>query len=222
MSDLAHAAHNRLTIRGVLADTFREVLALDSPVLRAMRDLTLRPGQFVRGYVDGERAGVVGPVKYLLLVITLLVLFGQLRRAFFPPEPIPESDPVWLEAYYAAHDLRTYVLLFVLFPTALVQRIAFWRRRFNLAESYAFLAYVIGHMIWLALLGSLLPEAMSIWMPLRILLAVLPSAYVVWATCDFYGSRALSVIARGLLVYAAYIVGMQVALQTLIIWHMGT
>lgn len=217
MSDSSHTAQPRLTIRNVLADAYRAILALDSPVLRVMRELTLRPGKFVRRYVEGERAGVVGPVKYALLMVTLLVLIGQARRAFFQPDPIPGFDDARLEAFYAAQDLRTYVLLLVLIPTAMVQRALFARWRFNLAETYAFLAYVFGHYVALGIVGALLPKFIRALLPLRLLVV----AYVLWAMCDFYRSRTFSVIVRGLVVFATFVMGMQLLLQMVIYWRMG-
>lgn len=221
MSDSSHAAQSRLTIRHVLAETYRAVLALDSPVLRVMRELTLRPGKFVRRYVEGERAGVVGPVKYALLVVTLLVIVGQAHRAFFGPDPIPGFDDARLEAFYAAQDLRTYVLLLVLVPTAMVQRALFARWRFNLAETYAFLAYVFGHFVWFWIAASMLPASIRDLPAVDRLISILAAAYILWAVCDFYRSRALSVIVRGLAVYATFAALMTASLQMVIYWRMG-
>src|SRR5690606_7895123 len=157
MSESSRGAHPRLTIRHVLADAYRAILALDSPLLRVIRDLTLRPGQFVRRYVEGERTGVVGPIKYALLSLTASVIAGQLGREPVSPDLSPE-DLAWRQALEAAHDLRAYIALLVLIPTAMVQRTLFWRRPFNLAETYVFLAYVMGHWFWLWTLEVLLPN----------------------------------------------------------------
>lgn len=221
MNDSSHAAQPRLTIRHVLADTYRAVLALDSPVLRVMRELTLRPGMFVRRYVEGERAGVVGPVKYALFAVTLLVIVGQAHRAFFDPEPVPGFDEARLEAFYAAQDLRTYLLLLVLVPTALVQRALFARWRFNVAETYAFLAYVFGHFVWLWITVSILPASIRELPLVDRLFTLLSVAYILWAVCDFYRSRSLSVIVRGLAVYATFAALMTASLQMVIIWRTG-
>lgn len=218
----AHATGpERLTIRQVLADAYEQFLTLDSPALRVLRELTLRPGGFVRRYVEGERDGVVGPVKYALLTVTLLVILAQARRSFFPPELLPGLDPSRTEALHAAQDLRTYVLLVILFPTALVQRLVFWRSRYNYAETYAFLAYVLGHQVWLGILEQLLPDAMRFWLSFQIVAATVPIAYILWAICDFHGSRRLSVILRGLVVYAIFALGMLITLQGLITWRLG-
>lgn len=137
------------------------------------------------------------------------------------PESIPGFDAVRLEAFYAAQDLRTYVVLLVLIPTAMVQCILFGGWRFNLAECYPFLAYVFGHSVWLAIVGTMLPMGMSSSSTFRILSGVLAGAYVLWALRDFYRSRTLPVLIRGLVIYAAFAVGMLASLQILISWRMG-
>lgn len=221
MSESSRGAHPRLTIRHVLADAYRAILALDSPLLRVIRDLTLRPGQFVRRYVDGERTGVVGPVKYALLTLTVSVIAGQLGWEPLSPDLSPE-DLAWRQAFDAAHALRAYIALLVLIPTAMVQRTLFWRRPFNLAETYVFLAYVTGHWIWLAILELLLPKSIAAFPPVSFLLHAVPYLYIPWAVCGFYGSRSLSVIARALLVFPTFTAMLTIGLWIAMIgWESG-
>lgn len=103
----------------------------------------------------------------------------------------------------------------------MVQCILFGGWRFNLAECYPFLAYVFGHSVWLAIVGTMLPMEMSSSSTFRILSGVLAGAYVLWALRDFYRSRTLPVLIRGLVIYAAFAVGMLASLQILISWRMG-
>ncbi|MFS8638058.1 MAG: DUF3667 domain-containing protein [Gemmatimonadota bacterium] len=213
MSESSRGAHPRLTIRHVLADAYRAILALDSPLLRVIRDLTLRPGQFVRRYVEGEREGVVGPIKYALLTLTVSVIAGQLGRKLYPLELGPRDDAAWIEALYAASDLRTYWALPVLIPTAMLQRLLFWRRGFNLAETYVFLAYVMGHFFWLWVVGALLPKDIRDQTLISVLSSVIPCVYVAWAYCGFYGRRSLSVVVRGLIVFMTFLFGIAISIS---------
>src|SRR5690606_40229556 len=59
-------------------------------------------------------------------------------------------------------------IFLVLIPTAMVQRALFARWRFNLAETYAFLAYVFGHYVALGIVGALLPKFIRALLPLRL------------------------------------------------------
>ena len=221
MSESSRVAHPRLTFRHVLAEAYRALLALDSPLLRVIRDLTLRPGQFVRRYVEGERTGVVGPIKYALLSLTASVIAGQLGREPVSPDLSPE-DLAWRQALEAAHDLRAYIALLVLIPTAMVQRTLFWRRPFNLAETYVFLAYVMGHWFWLWTLEVLLPNSIAALPPVAFLRAALLYVYVPWAVCGFYGSRSLSVIARALVIVPTFAAWLTIGLRIAMVgWESG-
>lgn len=204
----------RLTVRHVLADAYREIIGLDSPVLHTVRALTLHPGRFVRHYVERERAGFVGPVKYALLSLTVSVLIGQARHQFMGAGVASGWDAARTHAFYAAQDLRAYVVLLVLLPTSLLQWLLFRRARFNFAETYAFNAFIHGHLVWLGILASLVPPSLSV----PFVGPAIAVGFLLWAICGFYQRYGPSVILRGLVLDGVYYLGMLAVLQAAILY----
>lgn len=115
----------RITIRQLFSDAVREIIGLESPFFRTVRELTRNPGRFVWRYLERDRDGVTNPVKYALLTATLLVVLGQAARLLFPQEADPALGEMRVQATELAHDLRAYLLLLALVPTTLVQRLLF-------------------------------------------------------------------------------------------------
>lgn len=70
------AAHDP-SLRGFFRDAVREVVDVDSRVLRTLRALFLRPGLLTTEHLAGRRRPYVGPLK-LYVVIFAAVLFGGL------------------------------------------------------------------------------------------------------------------------------------------------
>jgi hypothetical protein len=67
-----------LQIAVVLREAGRQFLDLDSPWLRTLRELTVRPSSVVLNYAAGARKSYVNPVFYLLVAATLQLLIVKM------------------------------------------------------------------------------------------------------------------------------------------------
>jgi hypothetical protein len=62
---------DRLTVRGIVQQIAHDVLNLDRGLLFTALELTRRPGDAIRDYVDGKRVRYTGPVKYFILTLAV-------------------------------------------------------------------------------------------------------------------------------------------------------
>ena len=65
----------RLTLRILFAEFARKFLNFERGLLRTIKDLSLRPGQTMRAYVEGQRRTYVNPFTYLVfgMAVNLIV-----------------------------------------------------------------------------------------------------------------------------------------------------
>lgn len=226
----------RMTIRQLFSDAVREIIGLESPFFRTARGLTRNPGRFVWNYLERDRAGLTNPVKYALLTATLLVVLGQARRLLFPQEVDQALGEMRVQATELAHDLRAYLLLLALVPATLVQWLLFRRSRANYAETYAFNAFVFGHLIFIPIiLGLALPLLLGTLAVLKVSEPLLTAismtgmvayfggslAYYLWAVRGFYEDGRFSVYFRGIVVFSSCSFGLLVVMNLVIQWALG-
>jgi hypothetical protein len=68
------------------------VLHLDTPLLRTIVGLTRRPGSTVREYLQGVRRRYIDPVRYVLIVATLLLIAWHLVDHGSPVDTPPQAQ----------------------------------------------------------------------------------------------------------------------------------
>jgi hypothetical protein len=68
---------SRYTVSSLIAEVYSEVRKLDlTTSARTVKELTIQPGEFVRGYLGGKRVGVLNPIKFFFYSFVVQVLFG--------------------------------------------------------------------------------------------------------------------------------------------------
>lgn len=159
--------HARLRVREILADTWQALADGDLPWWRTVRDLTLRPGDLVAAYVDGQRVSFVNPVKYCFIVVALALAFDALVG---PSAAMPGR-------YYVPVNL--WILVTVPALAALL-RLAFLRGRRTYAEQLAYALYLSGHLTLATLLTEPLLFGAPDPQPVRFALAL--TVALVWVT----------------------------------------
>ena len=83
-----------INFKGLIADFFSNAITLELPLLRTLRELVLRPGHFIRGYIEGKRKYIYRPVQFYLLALTAyyLVLFYLVGDDFFLNQDLQGGD----------------------------------------------------------------------------------------------------------------------------------
>ncbi len=67
--------YKRILMKDVLGDFLSNLLALEGPILRTIKDLTLRPGIMINDYLQGKRKVYYKPFQYYILATTVYFLF---------------------------------------------------------------------------------------------------------------------------------------------------
>lgn len=122
----------RLNLRELAFDAAGELFALDRPWFATLRGLFPEPGTMARGYVEGARVGLVGPVRFLLTL--LAVQFVVLQAA-----------AIWLGGQAPIHSgWLSAGLLGLSVPLAAGLRLFCQARERDLAEAIVFACYAMG------------------------------------------------------------------------------
>ena len=180
----------RLTVRSKLAHAAASLWSLDRALLRTVVDLTLRPGDTCRGYVEGKRRRYVPPLTYAALCTALLVLVMTLRHA--PPSAFaiatpfgpPESRDVAAELLRLVDRYAQPMLLLAPPVFATIAGLLHSRSDLNFAESTTFFLYVIGHA---ALLIAPVRAIVGVGGPAEnVAIVGLSMAFYAWSARGFY------------------------------------
>ncbi len=148
-------------MRLVLHDLSERFLNLERGWLRTVRELTFAPGPMIRRYVNGRRRIYANPFPYLVvataasLVVQRLVGFSE--RVVATAQASTMESPLQAEFVNRFSELMLknslYLSIGILVPMALLIRVFFCRSGYNLAETFVFSLYAVGHT---ALLGCVL------------------------------------------------------------------
>ena len=221
------AVQGRLTVPGIAQQVAHDVLNVDRGILFTALELTRRPGDAIRDYVDGKRVRYTGPVKYFVLTVALTTFMttqmGVLDEvALGMVHGMGDAAPV--SAAQASRFMAQWMTLFmalgVPFTAAVTGRL-FRRAGMTYAEHLALNLYSYGHQcLGLALI---LPAALVLprFEPTLVTGWMLAAAvYFGWTCTHFFRMRALRAVPLGIvavvvgtLVYflaAAFVVGVGV------------
>jgi hypothetical protein len=212
---------SRLSWHHVIHDAVEHVLHLESPLFRTVVDLSVRPGELGRRYVEGRRAPYVDPAKYVLLVGTMLLVAWHL----VDPGVVASVSPTArgpAEIGRTILSLYGYYLFAMLLPVAWTQSMFYRRTRgLRVVECYAFDLYVFGHALWINVLTAPLGVAPGSPTSLGIYLAQL--AYVTWAVRAFYRIGIARAAGMGTILFVAYMLSAAAVgfatFGVLAVWH---
>ncbi len=159
----------RLSFRRIFRDITRHITELDIRIIKTIVDLTLRPGEACRSYVDGNRQRYTNPLIYAFIVATVHLLL------------------VTVFGLDAAYNMVGYLIYPAMIPAALAMVWLFLKERFNFAECYVFLLFVYGHLMWLLTAFAFIDLSGS-WLGAGIG-QLIETAYFIWAVTGFYQNK---------------------------------
>lgn len=221
------AVRGRLTVRGIAQQVARDVLNLDRGIVFTALELTRRPGDAIRDYVEGKRVRYAGPVKYFILALavttfatTQLGAMNEAARGLV--EGMKDAAPVTAEQ--ASRFMSQWMTLFMAMGvpfTAAVTRRLFGRAGMTYAEHLVLNLYAYGQQSVGLALTMVLGVALPRWeTPLVAVWMAAATAYFGWMCTRFFRMRARRAVplgvlgmAVGLVVYllvASFLVGVGV------------
>lgn len=196
----------------IVGDAWSQILELDFRIVRTVRDLIVRPGAMVAGYLAGKRESYTNPFKLLFVAGTLYFVVVQ-------------ALDIRLDLSESAQDRgRTvaafihYLIFAILLPTALVMRWVY--RPMNWAEHYVSLCYLWGGYFIVAAAVAPVTTAIGVdYVPVRSAIGVV---YLAVALRQLHGGgwpvtvlKTLAVIV-GYFVSTMLVVGVVVAVAHLV------
>jgi len=200
------AVHGRLTVPGIARQVAHALLSVDRGVLFTALELTRRPGDAIRDYVDGRRVRYTGPVKYFILTVALttfastqLGALNEMATGFV--EQMGEAPPVTVDQ--TSRFLSQWMTLFMAMGvpfTAFVTWRFFRRARMTYAEHLALNLYSYGHQSLGLALVLLIALAMPAWETGLVTGWTGAAAlYFGWTCARFFGERAIRGVPLGVL-----------------------
>ncbi len=158
----------RLSIQTLYADLQFKLFGLDTKYLRTFTDLTYKPGEVARSYINGNRTRYVSPVPYFFVAITLLVLLISLLDIDMVTYTSPTTEAlrtgsdtqasIERQQMYQYWIFRHYKFLtFLLVPFYVIAaKILFRKEGYNLLENSVFMLYAYAHPQFISYLALIL------------------------------------------------------------------
>lgn len=202
----------RLSGREIARSITADVFNLDLPLLRTFVDLTIRPGDACREFVDGHRRKYTNPVKYCVLAAAIyalvLVVFNvdlALKVSLQGSESAQELGAV-IQAR-GNEFLQTQMNWLVLAAVpgfALVMRVVFRKSELNYVENLVLMLYVIAQTTLLS--AVLAPFGGETNPTLKIGGMLVGVVYVVWASYRFFRLPLWATLWRSLVAHLLFLV----------------
>jgi hypothetical protein len=158
----------RITLKEGWLDFWSRVYGFDGMFPRTLRDLTIRPGEAARKYIDGNRVSYYGPVGYFFLVVTLYIVIAGIldidiremmrdQNQLMPVErPVPGSGQEKLASTFqdfVSDNFRFFAFIFVPFYAFMARYFLFRKSGLNFLEHAVLPLYIQGHVYWLSILS---------------------------------------------------------------------
>lgn len=200
------AVRGRLTLRGIAQQVARDVLNLDRGILFTALELTRRPGDAIRDYVEGKRVRYAGPVKYFILALAVTTFATTQLGAMNDVagglvEGMKDAAPVTAEqaSRFMSQWMTLFLALGVPFTAAVTRRL-FSRAGMTYAEHLVLNLYAYGHQSLALALTLLAAAALPRWENgLVSAWIVVASVYFGWACTRFFRMRARWAVPLGVL-----------------------
>lgn len=224
------AVRGRLTVPGIARQVAHDVLNVDRGLLFTALELTRRPGDAIRDYVDGRRVRYTGPVKYFILTVALttfattqLGVLNEMATGFV--EQMGEAPPVTVDqtSRFLSQWMTLFMALGVPFTAGVTWRL-FRRARLTYAEHLALNLYSYGHQSLGLALVLLVALAVPAWETGLVTGWTAAAAlYFGWTCARLFRQRALRAVplavlamALGTVIYllvASFVIGVGVGVR---------
>lgn len=149
----------KITFTSIIEDTFSTIANMDRGVLYNVKNLFVSPKSFTSDYIHGKRRGVLNPISFLIISVTIyLIVESILRvpRGITEAKALPESklQKVGFAAgkYIALYFKYFWILCII--PLSISTRLIF--RKYNFAEHLAINSFILGQATLIGLISYLI------------------------------------------------------------------
>jgi len=201
----------KLNLLTLYSDFQARIYGFDGMFPRTLTDLTIRPGQATKAYIEGNRVRYYGPVGYFFLMITVYLLLASIlgvdlnefsmasMHGSVSPDPAQQQlYDVFMKTVNDSLRLTSFLMaLFIGFFSWLF----FKKSGYNFIENAILIFYVNGHILWVSIVSLIFYKAggWTISYNSQLLISIV---FTVYAFVDFYRYQSRSKVAlKGLLVF---------------------
>lgn len=172
----------KTTLSSIVEDSFSSITNMDRGFLFNIKALFLHPKKITIDYVLGKRKGILNPISFLILSITIYIFV----ISFFtvPKELIQENSLTKSQlekvSNYVGRFLRTYLKYFwVLCTIPLGMTLKLFFRQYNFKEHLAISSFIIGQATLIGVLSFIVLRFPLIFDPV-VYLAILWLVYKIF------------------------------------------
>lgn len=147
----------KISVQFVKSELLSGLFNYDSPGLKTLIDLTIRPANVFREYLNGARARYLGPIRYSFFVLAVFVAVAGLTDTSIvyvgDVSQYSENTQQLAQTYMALiNTLIVPITLFTALLYAAVLRLFFLKREYTFIELYIPSLLSVVHVGWLATL----------------------------------------------------------------------
>lgn len=200
-----------MTFRTVAAG-LRQMVQLDSALVRTFTQLCIHPGYVARNYIAGRRLAFSNPITYAVLTATIYAV--TLNFVTFDPQ---SSVAFYTKFILKLGSLVPYLILLVLGPVAGLQRWLFRHRTgYNTAECYVFLLFMYAQLfVWstIVVLSGVYDTSVGLAVA-----AIVALGFLSWGLKEFHSIRIHVALATSVVVFGlSELLGMGLGIGWLIV-----
>lgn len=203
--------NKRLVFGDLLSDFMSNLFELEIPLLRTIKELTIKPGIMCRKYIQGIRKPYYKPFQYYILTLALFYLvfyaFGLEMSDFskgFQPElpegPFADQTQVVYDQIAQVMNDNSRLVQFVVIPfMAFFSWLVFKKSGFNYTENFVLSLYLAAHASLIGLI--IVPLSKIDFTFYFIVTGSVGTIYQIWAYHQFFQLKLVAAVLKGLLVY---------------------
>jgi Protein of unknown function (DUF3667) len=201
-----------ISFSNLWSDFASRTYGFDGMFPRTLRDLTLRPGDVARAYIEGNRVKYYGPVGYFFLMITLYLLLASLlgidlveftmKSGLVDSSQQGEGQQEISKAInlWTNDNLRLVSFVVAVF-TVFFTWLYFRKSKLNIIQSSVLIFFVSGHVLWMSF-ALLIIYRISGFVLSASWQLLFSTSFLIFALANFYTYQARwKVIIKGILVY---------------------
>ena len=209
----------RFTFGKIINDAFKTITNTDKGLFSNFKNLTLHPGKYINGYIEGKRINVFNPFSYALIAIGLYLfmdhyydysLFESFKSSGYNKERTSNSNyNFWYQVGYFTYKYIKYFFLLNIFYLSILSALILKKR--NFVEHIVINSFIVGHAIIISTL--LIPNysAPIIFNPLTYLI-ICALMYQVYKKYDYklvvVITILLSILSSTILQFIAPLIGL--------------
>jgi hypothetical protein len=156
----------RINFKEGWLDFWSRVYGFDGMFPRTLKDLTIRPGEVARTYINGNRIKYYGPVGYFFFMITVCLLifsligvdYAEYMRGIQKNFSFPQGQGKTFERVikFITENLKVFAFLIIPFQALSARFLFFKKVGYNFLEHMVLPFYIFGHMYWFSLMFGVL------------------------------------------------------------------